>query len=677
MLSNDPQDLEPNNGFKLIALKTLPDCDDQYIKVLTAGKLYYFYNNYTIDEKTEHISSTESLCSDIYNVNGTNVNISAIVGKNGCGKSALIEILLRIIHNLCANQKLPRKYIPLSDFHGALYYYQDGYKKLEIKGADVELYSYLPDGNLAEDPLKNQKISPFFYTMAVNYSHYAYNVNDYPEGNWLDPLFYKNDGYQAPIVLTPMRTNGNIEINNEKTLLRSRLLANLVLPARKGFTFRSITGNLEAYKINLKLKDSKYKRLLWIVDADKKKDKEYNTLRNIVNQREILMTKLNELYYFKYENFEEKYNIAIDYIYYKLVRISLQYPEYKGFFSMKTKQFDEGKIDKFLKKIVKDRSHITFKLRQTLNFLLFQNIELEDQSILLPDLEQKLKDMRGKYGKTILETIEMIPPPLFEIEVVMRSKVNPKKDIKLDSLSSGEKQMIYSVNSMLYHLININSVEEKDNKTKYKDVCIILEEIEMYFHPEMQRTYIKYILDCLDRIDLAEINSINFCFVTHSPFILSDIPNTNILFLTEDGLPVEREHTFNTFAANIHDILRQSFFLANGSMGELAKSKINDTIAYLNFCRIDKELADLRNQVDVKEDVIGAKIEEVANAKNKVIELAPQKHKDLISIIDEPILKQKLTQLYDEYHPTDLELQLIQEKIAELQHRAEKIQNRR
>ncbi|PWS27101.1 hypothetical protein DHW03_13940 [Pedobacter yonginense] len=670
------KDLEPANGFKLIAVKTLPECDERYLKVLTGEKIYYFYNNYHIDEVTEHISSIDSLCNDLFNVNGTNVNISAIVGKNGCGKSALVEILLRIIHNLCANQQLPRKYIPLTDFHAALYYYQDGYKKLEIKGNDSYLYQYKADRTLPKKAIRNEKISPFFYTMAVNYSHYAYNVNDYPEGNWLDPLFYKNDGYQAPIVLTPMRNKGNIEINNEKTLLRSRLLANLVLPVRNNFSFRNITGNLEAYKINLKLKSSKRMRELWMIDADKKKDREMYTLQNIVNQREVLMSKLNVLYPFKYEHLGEEYNIAIDYIVYKLVRISLQYPEYRDFFSKKTKKFDEDKIDAFLEKIVDDHSHITFKLRQTLNFLLFQNIELKDQSILISELEKMLSDMRQKYGRKIADTIEMIPPPLFEIEVIMRSTTNPNIDIKLDSLSSGEKQMIYSVNSMLYHLINLNSVEEKDDKVKYKDVCIILEEIEMYFHPEMQRTYIKYILDCLSRIDLEEIKSINICFVTHSPFILSDLPNTNILFLAENGLPVEREQSFNTFAANIHDLLRQSFFLAQGSMGEFAKSKINDTIAYLNYCRTEKELEELKKDENIKDEVIGAKIEEVAKAKNNVIELDSQKHKNLITIIDEPILKQKLTQLYDEYHPTDLELELIREKIAKLRLRAEKIQKK-
>ena len=73
-----------------------------------------------------------------------------------------------------------------------------------------------------------------------------------------------------------------------------------------------------------------------------------------------------------------------------------------------------------------------------------------------------------------------------------------------------------------------------------------------------------------------------FCIIiaTHSPFILSDIPQSNILYL-ENGKNVDSSEFKNPFAANICDVLYQSFFLKNGFLGEYARQKLNEIFHYL------------------------------------------------------------------------------------------------
>src|SRR5690606_21495646 len=66
----------------------------------------------------------------------------------------------------------------------------------------------------------------FFYSIAVNYSLYGLNTKE--AGLWLKPLFHKNDAYQTPLVLNPMRTEGIIDINRVTYLSKSRLLANIL-----------------------------------------------------------------------------------------------------------------------------------------------------------------------------------------------------------------------------------------------------------------------------------------------------------------------------------------------------------------------------------------------------------------------------------------------------------------
>lgn len=169
--------------------------------------------------------------------------------------------------------------------------------------------------------------------------------------------------------------------------------------------------------------------------------------------------------------------------------------------------------------------------------------------------------------------IEILPPPIFDTEIFLEDEKNSEL-IKLNDLSSGEQQLIHSISSITYHLNNINSVNGT-KIIKYEYVNLIFDEIELYFHPEFQRKLVNYLLEQIKNINLS-LKGINILFITHSPFILSDIPKQNVLFLnvnekTKKSTPQEYEGD-NTFAENIYDLLKHSFFL-NDFIGDFAKNK--------------------------------------------------------------------------------------------------------
>lgn len=225
-----------------------------------------------------------------------------------------------------------------------------------------------------------------------------------------------------------------------------------------------------------------------------------------------------------------------------------------------------------------------------------------------------------------LKTIELLPPPIFETEVVIKQR---EDFIPLSLLSSGERQRLNSVSSTIYHLRNINSIAQRENMIKYKYINLVFEEIELYFHPEYQQKYVLYLLEQISRANLQNIRGINICIVTHSPFILSDIPKNNVLFLQE-GLPV---HTMqeNTFGANIHTLLQNGFFLQNVPIGDFAKLKINQLFAQLHQGKTSREL-----------------------------------YREIL-LVSEPFIKSQLLKLYKEYSP-DLQDQIknLQQEIDEL-----------
>ncbi|GIN41191.1 AAA family ATPase [Heyndrickxia oleronia] len=117
-----------------------------------------------------------------------------------------------------------------------------------------------------------------------------------------------------------------------------------------------------------------------------------------------------------------------------------------------------------------------------------------------------------------------------------------------------------------------------------KDVVIIIDEGELYFHPEWQRKWLWYFLRAVSSLFINK--RVQIIISTHSPFILSDLPSHNVIFLKkgEKGLQVIEGLDDNqlTFASNINTLLSNSFFMKNGLVGEVAKLKINKLISMLN-----------------------------------------------------------------------------------------------
>ena len=132
-----------------------------------------------------------------------------------------------------------------------------------------------------------EKLSKFFfYTLVNNYSIYAYNSFDYKEENtslayeakirkkkyatddersWLNGIFHKNDGYQVPLVLSPYRDKGNININLENELSKERLMALMIMPKQN---FRVINNHLEVRGISISRKK-------YVYDAQRVRNKGY------------------------------------------------------------------------------------------------------------------------------------------------------------------------------------------------------------------------------------------------------------------------------------------------------------------------------------------------------------------------------------------------------------------
>lgn len=697
-------------SFKLIAIRPLSKCNSKFLKNLEANYIYQFYQNYKFYNSDNIMLNNTNVGSEIHRVekpaneiNGLynfknispltnskrviNVNISAVVGKNGSGKSSLLELLYVGFYKISRMFKIielvetheDKQKVDISAIQNAwnninkliengelndggnsslssniLYLTRELNSLLRIEKTEINydentedlrvefIYSVdnviyllkLDNASLSIKSFINNEyidinsysdfknnLNKLLYNLVVNYS--LYGLNSKEAGKWIEKIFHKNDSYQTPIVLNPFRDKGNIDINSENYLVRSRLLSLLF---DKKINNKELAKNKTVKRIKLSF--------------DEKPNPDYIILQGEFDKN--IFPKLYKKFFNKEDSFEfvakegRLYKKTLEYILRKITLIPERYPTFKEYYD-ENNLLDTKKLDNFIDQLFTDRSHITLKLRQALNFYEYQdyvndNIINEEKIFDIIELENKI----NSYDYPFQDVIDLTPPSFFKFELYFDSS----EENNFSNLSSGEKQKIFSINSIIYHLRNLISVNF-NSKSKdllvYNNFNIILDEIELYYHPELQRTFISDLLNYLKKIDYSNLETLpnlNIIFITHSPFILSDIPSTNILYLKSN----EKKTTAvlenkKSFGANIHELLGDNFFLSDDDIyiGEFAKNKINETIEWLNSTR--------------EEQVKHEKSEE-----NKFDRLSSKKgyHKKIIEIIDEPIIKSKLVEMYSE-----------------------------
>ncbi|MCK0190451.1 AAA family ATPase [Arenibacter sp. F20364] len=227
------------------------------------------------------------------------------------------------------------------------------------------------------------------------------------------------------------------------------------------------------------------------------------------------------------------------------------------------------------------------------------------------------------------------------------------------NLSSGEKGM-YNLFATLYDyqfkidqgiLEDFNSYTKRDHHNNNN--LILLDEADIGFHPLWRRRFIYSMLPLFNLI--FPNKKLQIVFTTHDPLTLSDIPNRNIVYLKKNEMnetSVLENHKQKSFGANVHDLLADSFFLQDGFMGEFAKNKIQEVLNGLNYEMLRLELTELKEKKSGDySELTKAKEKEFDQLKAIVIVKDWSYYKSIITIVDEPILKFKMMEMFNEAFP--------------------------
>lgn len=199
-------------------------------------------------------------------------------------------------------------------------------------------------------------------------------------------------------------------------------------------------------------------------------------------------------------------------------------------------------------------------------------------------------------------------------------------------LSSGEL-------SLLQMMGRFFSVEVKENQ------IFLLDEPEITFHPDWQRNMVVFLKDYFssEKYFSEEIyKKVQIILTSHSPFVASDLPRENVIMLdvydekdeevingrqNMGNCKVVKNINLKTFGANIFDLYTDAFFVES-SFGEFAKGKIKEVVRWLEYTE-DKNTKE-RTYINEKK-INKEQIEYILNS------------------IGEPLVKNKLQKMYDEY----------------------------
>lgn len=667
-IDKDEQEVEQeviqNLKFQLIAMKVLYNQNKRYTKNLINDELYQFNKNFEFKEDLIVYHKKGDI--DLYKIDGIDININVIVGENGSGKSTLLELAFMIINNVSRrifekqglkNEDIKVEYI--DGINAELYFVTDHLYKIKVndKTVTVEKIEQIDfnDENIsygkATDFTTHFSFDNLYYTNHINYSLHSLNQNYF--GDWIHKLFHKNDGYQTPIVLEPYRDKGNIDINLLQSLMKGRLLS-YILDNSNQF-FRQLTKKAKAKRIVLTV--DYFKFTSYEADVPNKEDFKnlaeklndvfkFDTTRVTKIVNEFIDNSLNNVRFDRNEFINDYDDLCLKqnfkdvplefffmmYIFYKLDSIVKKYKEFDKYKNYK----HENNLEELLEAIKKDTSHATYKIRQAIynlkyhDTLNFPNRETPFEIDVLSNIIENEILAKELENDSDLRIDDLIPSSIFKVDIILENNES------FNSLSSGEKQKIFVINSIMYHLKNIASKDDG-----YRNVNIVLDEIELYFHPEMQRDFINDLLEMIKNNEyIYNLAALNFIFITHSPFILSDVVENNLLMLDKKAKPIQENK--KTFGANLYDLLHDGFFMQDGFMGKFAEKKITQIIDIIKLYKALQTNGDFNKFIESYQAFFGKEIEDDTSNIMSHIEKSKNKLFTIIDSIGEPVLRHKL-----------------------------------
>lgn len=165
-------------------------------------------------------------------------------------------------------------------------------------------------------------------------------------------------------------------------------------------------------------------------------------------------------------------------------------------------------------------------------------------------------------------------------------------------LSSGEQGRLALFARLYRTLIPQGNSKEPENQGS---VLWLLDEADMLLHPRWQQNYVRDIVrfaECFIKIKI--VNTIQIILATHSPIMLSDIPKQNIVYLSSNNEEYKKQP--ETFGSNIFKLYNNAFFLDQTGIGAFAEETMLELLKNIHGINIEtseKELDRIKKHINI------------------------------------------------------------------------------
>lgn len=469
-------------------------------------------------------------------------DIKLLIGKNGVGKSTILEILST----------------PLLKNEEHLMIYKCCDDTFHIEG-------YISSDDYSFKFLKNKKeyYNPYFnfrITKDNNFIHENLDVSNSEIVRIKDDIEKLNFQKLKIIIDEKGYRKGNVGKYNINLSLKSNVSIYNYLIEEK---YIEKNKNL---KMILKITDffiSDFFDYLYQFGIEKKEEaeefrlyKDYDTLK----KDGIIKNFCNHLYLNLLKNLNTKLKENL-----KIKNKKLKEDKYN---------INEKSSNEILKSLINDISEEIFSIKDLLTnlnllidgfeiFLKSSNIEFVSKDII----EIKLEEYDNNI-KIFFELLDTLFTFAWNTEGINQDLSRYFK-MYIKNISDGEENKIH-----LFSVLNRLLLGEEKNK---KYVTILFDEIGKSLHPEWKRMLLFEIITELEKYPTKKFKLI---FATHDVFLLSDILKTDIRII-DNFKCINEKNIINSFGTNIIDIYKNNFFLKS-TFGEFSKIKIKKVIELLS-----------------------------------------------------------------------------------------------
>lgn len=613
-------------------------------------------DKYRINVCFEHDVYTVMICKneDYYNIFKNDVirNVSALVGENGSGKTTLLNYIYKNnimpkpieerqeYQNVIEHDYLKNKTLQVFEDSKRLIIIHNFEETVKSKEANVikmdhEMFRrmdseksylnsitkiYLTNGNYtnnqgysAQDGIPNEIALTLDSIKTFSHNFFEKSVK-LSEGISIKDNLY--NGLQNIIIST--KTDMNFQA------ICDVIYFNKLFNVKKNSNFAGKVSNelhissyflpTMLYKIKVKKPSNYCSSEDYPAIIEKKLDKWESFIRNIKNNGYDLIT-----------NMKLNFILELDFIYNILSDKEKTKSIIINDIFLKVKESLEEFCDK---KEVKYYKNAAFEINKLENII--SVCETIDNLYPESDMGYNKKNVINyeKHKEMYLKFIGFID------ETAQKDNSFIFKYLKIENLkmSSGERAYL-NFFSWLNLLSFFHKISQNILKSTQENILLLIDEIELYCHPEWQRLFLSFLLEELK--EQFNNKKIQIIFATHSPIILSDIPLSNTVYMSKNNnkkLQIEsRTKHKETFACNIYDLYKDSFFLKNDKDDSL---EIIGKLAYECIQKVNNKLDNM--------------------IKNKLCDYNDIDYcKCIISIIGEPLIKKilesKLKKVTDEY----------------------------